>query len=397
MRRALLTPVTLAATAAFAWVAAPALSLTPEAPRATDFEQRLPEVRRLAAPNRFRSPVVEAPREFDLVGLGGEMREVEVRVRHDGAWTPWVESDNGDPVYAGGADAVQLRASGFEPEGELHYVNLSEPQGGVLDTVRGAIHSAFLSIASSPPVKLAAPEVAEAAVARRTPPMPGVVPRSAWGADTPGTGCPPRAGPVYGQVHAAVVHHTVSAVAYTPEEAPGIVLGICRYHVFGNGWNDIGYNTLVDAYGTLYEGRAGGLNLPVTGAHAEGWNSQTTGIASIGDHTATPPTPAAVTSIVNFLAWKMFASAAVPVRGTATMLSAGGSTNRFPSGTTATLPRIFGHGTSNNTECPGATMAPLVASIQARVQARIKKYTRVKKKKRGKRGKRKHQRQKPRR
>lgn len=136
--------------------------------------------------------------------------------------------------------------------------------------------------------------------------------------------------------------------------------------------------------------------MPVVGAHAEGWNSQTTGIASIGDHTATPPTEPAINSIVNFLAWKMFISAAVPVRGTATLFSAGGSTNRYPSGTSVTLPRIFGHGTTNNTECPGATMAPLVASIQARVQARIKKYTRIKKKhRRGKRGKKKPRRQRP--
>ncbi|MGZ5325885.1 MAG: N-acetylmuramoyl-L-alanine amidase [Solirubrobacterales bacterium] len=401
MRRTLLAAASLAATAALGWVAAPALSLAPEQPQASDFEQRLPAVRQLAAPTRFRSPVVEAPHEFDLVGLAGETREVEVRVRHGDAWTGWVETDNGDPVYAGGAEAVQLRASGFEPVGELHYVNLTEPQRGVLGSMRGAIHSALLTLASSPPARLVAPKLAEAAVARRAPPMPAVVSRAAWGADNPGTGCPPRAGPVYGQVHAAVVHHTVSAVGYAPEEAPGIVLGICRYHVFGNGWNDIGYNALVDSYGTTYEGRAGGLNLPVVGAHAEGYNSQTTGIASIGDHTATPPTPQAINSIVNFLAWKMFASAAVPVRGTAALLSAGGATNRFPSGTTVTLPRIFGHGTTNNTECPGATMAPLVASIQARVQARIKKYTRIKRKRlkkkhrHGKRGKKKPRRQQP--
>ena len=128
---------------------------------------------------------------------------------------------------------------------------------------------------------------------------------AAWGANLADGGCPPRGPAEYGGVQAAVIHHTVNANDYTPEEAPSIVLGICRFHVYGNGWNDIGYNALVDRYGTLYEGRAGGLKRPVVGAQAQGFNSQTTSIASIGDHTSEAPTTQARRSIIRFLAWKL--------------------------------------------------------------------------------------------
>jgi hypothetical protein len=312
----------------------------------------------------YESPIVQAPRAFDLVGLAGELRQLELRVRSgDGPWSPWKDVEGGDPLYTGGSDQVQVRSRSFAPAGELHFVDL-------------------------PPAPSAAPvRTAKKRKPPRKPPIPPVVSRAAWGADNATGGCPPRAGPVLGSVSAAVVHHTVSSVDYTPEEAPGIVLGICRFHVYGNGWNDIGYNALVDRFGTLYEGRAGGLNLPIVGAHTEGYNSQTTGVASISDHTIAPLEPAAMSTLVRYLAWKL-ALSGVPPTGTTTLVSAGGTTNRNPSGASVVTGRIFGHGVTNLTECPGPLLAALIPSLRHQVRARIKKFA-------GKRGKKKKRRRKP--
>ncbi len=372
---------------ALVWVAAPALSLRTYMPGAVDFERPLPAAKRMspaalasarrahpkeAAP-RWISPPIEAPDRFDLVGVAREPRAVEIRARDDGGrWSEWVEQEDGTPIYVGGADQAQVRAP-FEPRGRLHFVNVSGTSGSFADrllvSARRAINTALISVASTP--------VAEALA-----PKPSVVSRAGWGADLPSGGCPPRRSPEYGTVQAAVIHHTVNASDYAPEEASSIVLGICRFHVYGNGWNDIGYNALVDRYGTLYEGRAGGLKRPIVGAQAQGFNTQTTSIASIGDHTSEAPTPEAQRSSIQFLAWKMGVNRAYPVTGSVQLTSGGGSENRYPAGTVVTVPRIIGHTTLGLTACPGGAMIPLIPQIQAAVQKRIKHFAKKRKKKR---------------
>jgi hypothetical protein len=346
MRKPVLLGVGLALLGGFAWVAAPALSLRPYMPGGVDFERGIPQAQRISAtavasaraahphqrPARWISPPIEAPHSFDLAGVAREMRTVQIRVRDDGGkWTNWVEQEDGTPIYTGGADQAQVRAP-FRPRGRLHFVNVSGTADGFAGDLRNqareAINTAFISVASTP-------------VAQAIAPKPRIVKRSGWGADLAGGGCPPRGPPEYGTVQAAVIHHTVNANDYTPEEAPSIVLGICRFHLYGNGWNDIGYNALVDRYGTLYEGRAGGLKQPVVGAQAQGFNSETTSIASIGDHTSETPTPEAQGSIIRYLAWKMAVNRAYPVTGAVQLTSGGGSESRYAAGTvTAVQKRI---------------------------------------------------------
>jgi hypothetical protein len=363
------------AIAGLAWLAAPALSLDPPRPTAQDFEQPLPAVERAAQPvtraaaashvHGGEGPVthvsepIAAPGQFDLAGIAGELRPYELRARDsDGSWSEWIETANGDPVYFGDADELQLRARGWQPGGRLHYVDVSTTgeDGGLLGGVRGAINDAFVSVAS-----LVQP-TAEAET-----PRPDYVRRAEWGAKG-GGGCRPRDNPEQGKVKVAVVHHTVTAGNYTAEEAPGIVLGICRFHRNGNGWNDIGYNALIDRYGTIYMGRAGGLGKAIIGAQAQGYNAQSTGVAAIGTHTSKPIGEASLQSFAELLAWKLTHHGR-PVRGKTRVRSAGGSSNRYKAGKRVRSKRITGHLKLNLTACPGGALKTQLKEIRARAAA----------------------------
>ena len=374
--------VAAAVVAVSAWIAAPALSSRLYIPEAKDFEQALPavdaapglpaaeRVRRASkagsGPVSYRSPTVVAPERFDLVGLAGELRPLEIRARDSGgAWSDWVQTEDGNPVYVGGADELQLRTRGWRPRGTLHYVNVSgttSTVGGLLTGARRAINSAFISVSG-----LIEPE-ADAAPTR-----PDIVTRAEWGANRDEGGCKPRTHPVMGEVKAAVIHHTVTANDYSPQEAPGIVLGICRYHRNANGWNDIGYQALVDRFGTLYVGRAGGLAKPVVGAQAQGFNAQTTAIASIGTHTKVSISPEAE-GLDGPATWPGGSRApGCSAVGKTTLVSAGGELSRYRQGRRVRLKKVFGHGTIGLTACPGEALERQIPAIRRAVQRAIKR------------------------
>jgi uncharacterized protein with LGFP repeats len=156
--------------------------------------------------------------------------------------------------------------------------------------------------------------------------MPAIVPRSAWGADESIRVGAPQYAP---SVRYAVVHHTATTNDYTQAQAPAIMRAIQLYHVRSNGWNDIGYNFLVDRFGTVYEGRYGGIDRNVVGAHAKGFNTGSVGVAVIGGFEGAGIPPAARSSLAALLAWRLDLAHVDPL-STLTAVSSG--SDRFPSG-----------------------------------------------------------------
>jgi hypothetical protein len=349
-RRTIFTALLLATTAAPAVAASaspipPAVQFLHPAPR--------PSVETASRQHRPIRGTVRTGRHFNLVGLhwrGDAAASLELRTRSSKGWSHWTKVPV-DPEHSPDAGAPESVASGRGSDpvwaGDASAVQYAlRPRGAIRD-----LRLRFLNTEGTATAAARRHGGAQTSVARPIVPAPGappIVTREEWGAAS----CPPRAVPSYGQVQLAFVHHTVTTNDYAPSDSAAIVRGICLYHRNSNGWNDIGYNFLVDKYGQVFEGRAGGIDAAVVGAQAQGYNTESTGIANLGTFSNSGQTAAGLDALARLLRWKLSVHG-VPPTGTVVVKSGGGSLNRYPAGRQVTFRRISGHRDGDATACPG--------------------------------------------
>jgi hypothetical protein len=312
---------------------------------------------------------IELGRSADLVGLrwrAPASAQVWLRFRAaGGAWSRWASAGAhghgpddprpeapvvGDPVWTGGASIVQVRASRALGDARLELVDVSGGAGARRQAAR-SFTAAALPLAT--PVLAAGPG------------QPPIVARRAWAQGM----APPRVAPGYGAVRLAFVHHTENPNGYLAGEVPAMLRAIYVYHRFARGWNDIGYNFVVDLYGRIFEARAGGIDEPVVGAQAGGYNLASTGVAVLGSFAGTPISSAAREALERLLAWKLALHGA-PAMGRVTVRvnPAGAVYSRFPANARVPLPRIAGHRDGDSTDCPGDALYGELPAIRRRVR-----------------------------
>ncbi|GAA1828569.1 N-acetylmuramoyl-L-alanine amidase [Actinomadura chokoriensis] len=209
-----------------------------------------------------------------------------------------------------------------------------------------------------------------AATTPLTAPKPAIVARSGWGADESLVRNPPT---YDSSVKAAFVHHTDTGNSYTCAESAAVIRSVFLYHVKSQGWDDIGYNFLVDKCGTIFEGRAGGAERPVHGAHTYGFNTDTTGIAVLGTYTAandatTPgvaPTKASLDGVAKIAAWKLGLTGIDPTaKTTLTSAAPDGTGGKYPFGQEVVFNTISGHRDGFATACPGVQLYNALPSVR---------------------------------
>jgi len=339
-------------------IGAPAASAHPVVPVVRHLDMRVDAAAAPGLPLATLAP--HDTDEFRLVGLSWQhntaLRDLtaQVRVRTDGVWTDWQDEQSTDsgadrtstegvheqrdatePLWVNHGDAVEARVVSVTGSAATDIrVDLIDPGSSAADTAL--------------PHTSTATNVAHAATTQ-----PVFITRAMWGADESLrlTSCP--SGPEStGAPQVAFVHHTATTNSYAPGDSAAIVRSIYAYHVLSNGWCDVGYNFLVDQYGQVFEGRFGGVDKSILGAHTGGFNTNSFGVAMIGTYNAVAPPAALTTALAQVIAWKLSLSYANPL-GQATLKAANFSGSNFPTGTLVNFNVISGHRDADSTDCPG--------------------------------------------
>ena len=261
------------------------------------------------------------------VQLAHDQISFRVRTRTDGSWSDWLDlgydpehgpdpdSEEGrhanpgtDVLFVGKVDRVQVQATTSDrttlpPDMQLSVVSPGKPAS---TTEAGpAIDTARMDGRTPKPGEdaLDTSERATSMLAQETyTPKPVIYSRSQWGADER---MRDKSSLHYYEVHAGFVHHTVNANDYTRSEVPGILRSIYAYHTQSRGWSDIGYNFLVDRFGRIWEGRYGGVDRPVVGAHTLNYNDYSFAMSAIGNYDIKKPRDVMLRAYGSLFAWKL--------------------------------------------------------------------------------------------
>ena len=338
-RRMLLRRLGVVSAAAGAYVLLPGIGRASPPVTATDIVNGLPGT-------AGGSDAVQTPIPFSMVGfeLSGDAG-IEFRTSPDGqAWTPWtvphrMGADGEGPDAGSGEDSVPWRRMTHPVwVGEARWLQVrgADPREVRAHLVDSAdlSRSSFASAATTAlDALVGAPTAAHAA-----PSQPNIVSRAGWGADESWRSGSPR---YASSARFAVIHHTATGNGYSKDDVPAIMRGMYRYHTQTLGWADLGYNFVVDKFGRVFEGRYGGIDKAVIGAHAAGYNTGSIGVAAIGNYQVSSGEVWAsmLEGFDRVVAWK-FAHHGIDPYGTTQEGS-------------RTLPTIIGHRDVGSTSCPG--------------------------------------------
>ena len=338
---------------------------------------------------------------------------IYLRVRENGSWSPWYLSEAADSgrddratpgtgeFVTGGADAIQASVVGSSlpaglklalvpsrPQGEevlgaddltttqaaptpvIEDASATENQGTQVDPAAMRLPASPASVTRPAAASVAAPAtvpvVAPAATTANGLPV-AVTTRAEWGANASYMSWDPE----YARAGHVVVHHTAGTNSYSAGQSASIVRGIYYYHAVVLDWGDIGYNFLVDKFGTVFEGRSGSVAAPAgrmsIGAHARGVNTGTMGISMMGDYSTVSPSDAQLSSVGKMAGWFLKRAGISDVTGWAGLHV--WTTERYQAGSTISMPRILGHRDVGYTTCPGNVGYSKLGAIRAIAKA----------------------------
>src|SRR4051794_4342965 len=336
------------------------------------FEMRVPRFGRSAdgwrkTPDGWCSGPIRASRAFELLGVEQTGSDAAIEVRAfgaDGRWTEWLDARPAHGHGPDGSDGLRRAATGRR-RALTDPVWTGRSRAFEIRAQRPLPGARVLLVDSGAPARAAAAKRFVDAGLATAAGQPPIIARSTWAT----AACRPRVPAVFGAVELAFVHHTVSSNAYRPSQSAAMIRSICLFHKYGNGWNDIGYNFVVDRYGQIFEARAGGIDDAIVGAQAGGYNVYSTGVALLGNFAGYGPPRQAFNALSRLLAWKLAVHGVEPLgKVTVQVTNAGAPYSRYRAGARVRLNRMAGHRDADATSCPGAGMYRQLPRLRQAVQ-----------------------------